>query len=290
MSVLASIIRAATVPPVFVTGGPARTPFDGQGLAYWPNPAFSIHHARSWGGCLVKAGMLPLKAAWAQGDRYERVVAAWQANLEAFDGVDAPVVARFWGPLTLAGMSLGVGRLVPMVANDLAAVARVVESFEARVYELAQTALALGARIVWVAEPVATLVDPDSAERLLLLPLRRLVAVTAAGGADFVVHTSGHATHLLRLFGDAGVNGVSITAGTPLPRAFETLPEGVVVLGNLDSMRLLDTGPGELAAEGRRMAAEAAGRYWIATPGAALMRETSLEALGAFVDGVRGLR
>lgn len=83
------------------------------------------------------------------------------------------------------------------------------------------------------------------------------------------------------------MSGISITADTPLSATREMLPEHIVTLGNLDSMRLLDRDEEWLAARGRDMVLEMRGRAFVATPGSAVPAKTPVGRLSAFVEGAR---
>ena len=285
MSVLADIVRSSEAPPVFVTGGPARTPFDGPGGPGWANPAFAVHHMRSWASSLALGWMPPL--APPEDERAKRAEEVWERVLGGLAESDEPFVAQMWGPLTLAGQVLGLHALLEYVARDAArvdhAVAEVMPGALARV----GTALGQHAAVVLVAEPMATVLGPEDSRRLLLAPMRQLMAAVHAGGADGLLHASGRVKHALPVLGETGARGFSITGGPSLVEAFELLPSGTVVLGNLASMRLLEWDERRLAEEARAMARDARGRLWIATPGSAVPSATPVERLAAFVDAAR---
>lgn len=285
---MADLVREHARQPVFVTGGPPRTPFKGPGVPRWTNPTYALHHARSWGSLLTQGPMVPLKAAARPESRgaahlHERLA----ESLAELAASCYPFIAQIWGPMTLGATLAGTERYLTSLRDPSEAAAWTEAGLEA---SLLAAEVALGARpmALWIAEPMAAIVDPATLESLWPLAMRRLVARARVGGADPVVHVSGSAAHVLGIAARLGVSGISITADTPLSAAVDHLPPHVVVFGNLDSMRLLDRDEVWLAAAARSMSAEMRGRLFVTTPGSAVPRDVMVDRLAAFVDAARG--
>ncbi len=279
--------------PVFVTGGPPRTPFAGQGRARWDNPAFSLHHAKSWGSAFVLGPMAPLAPAALPGEPAgERFLGRQAATAAELGRSGLPFVAQIWGPLTLASTRVGLtGFLEGLAFPDSAALGDMAtEGLTAgtdAAIAAARAVLGTAPAILWVAEPLAVLLGQEMLERVWVAPMRRLVAEARAAGVHPVIHMSGAATHVLPLIDRIGASGVSLTADTPLAAAREALASHTVVFGNLDSMRLLDRDAEWLAAAAREMVAVMRGRPFVATPGSALPDHLEVDRLAAFVDAAR---
>lgn len=275
--------------PVFVTGGPPRTPFRGPGASTWLNPAFAVHHARSWQSLLVLGAMLPLGAAAAPDSAPgARMLDRYGDAMRGLAAAGLPFVAQVWGPMTLAAQQAGVDAYVSALAGSHDVFTLTAAGLDAT---LASTEVALASRptALWVAEPLAALADPDTLAHVWLPAMRSVMASARAAGTDIVVHVSGAAEHVLESVVRLGVAGLSVTAGTPLETVREVLPEQIVVFGNLDSMRLLDQDAETLAEAARAMVREMRGRPFVLTPGSGLTPRVTVERLAAFVDaGVRG--
>jgi len=285
---LLEYVLAAGPAPVFVTGGPPRTPFAGPGQATRTNPAYAVHHAKSWESAFVLGAMLPLEAAAHPTSRAgEDMHARYAAAARGLRDAPVPVVAQVWGPMTLAATQVGLETYLESLTGAGDPFSLTTAGLEATI---AGTHAALQAHplVLWVAEPLAALVDPETLLSVWLPPMRRLLALARSATADVVVHVSGPAAHVLGPAVQLGVSGVSITADTPLSTARDVLPEHIVVFGNLDSMRLTDRDEAWLEAQGREMALTMHGRPYVATPGSALSERTPVERIEAFVRGVRG--
>ncbi len=285
---LPDIVAARPDTPVFVPGGPPRAPFDGPGHPSWTNPAYALHHARSWDSALALGAMPPLKGAAApEGGAGARFLARLGESLAELAGSPLPHVAQVWGPMTMASTHVGTEAYLASLRNPAEALALTDAGLETALVSV-RVVLRSRPTVLWIAEPLAAIVDPGALQLLWPHTMRRLMAEARAVGAEPVVHVSGSAAHVLPIAARLGVAGVSITADTPLATARKLLPAHAVVFGNLDSMRLLDRDEEWLSAAARRMVEEMRGRPFVLTPGSAIPPHTSVERLAAFVDAVRG--
>ena len=285
---LAQYVSSLAEQPVFVPGGPPMTPFAGTGPLTFFNPAYALHHARSWDSTFALGPILPLEtAASPESDGARKLRGSVGEAVARLAEGPLPVVAQVWGPLTMAAKVAGTEEFLTATRRTAEAFALVDEGLE-RSLLLAGEVLAPRPHVLWIAEPLAAIMDPPSLAALWPDCMRRLVALARGAGSDPVVHVSGPATHALPAVATLGVSGMSITADTPLATARELLPPHLVVFGNLDSMRLIDRDAAWLTEAGRSMAAAMRGHAYVATPGSAIPPQTPLENLAAFVDGVRG--
>jgi uroporphyrinogen-III decarboxylase len=231
--------------------------------------------------------MLPLEAAAnPRGRTGSRLLATYRSTMRELTDAPLPFVAQVWGPMTMAATQVGLETYVESLAGGSSAFSFTTAGLDAT---LAASEAALEARplVLWIAEPLAVLADPRALASVWVPAMRRLVADARAVGADPVIHVSGSATHALDSVKRAGVSGVSITADTPLAATREVLPEHTVVFGNLDSMRLGDRSEEWLREQGRLMAEEMRGRWFVATPGSAISERIPVSQIAAFAEGVR---
>ncbi len=284
---LEGIVRAYYGQPVFVTGGPARTPFTGKGPSRFSNPAYALHHARSWESPFALGSMPPLHTAgYPHTPAAVRVLERHHRALSTLAEGPLPAIAQVWGPMTLAAEQTGLEEALLLFSRGSDPAVAMAAGLEATLVA-ARRALATRPLVLWIGEPLPVLVDPGTLERTWLAPMRTLIALARNAGAEPVIHMSGTATHVLPIIERTGASGVSITAGTPLSAARELLGEHMVVFGNLDSMRLLDRDSGWLAEQARSMVATMRDRPFVLTPGSALPDRMPVEKLVAFVDAGR---
>ncbi|MBE0476115.1 MAG: hypothetical protein IBX62_03340, partial [Coriobacteriia bacterium] len=290
---LAHLVRPGA-PAVFVTGGPPARPFPGPGPVTFSNPAFALHHARSWGSPFVLGWMPPLHTLAHPGDDAPRsVIERWLEGLAELSAGGVPPAVQVWGPLTLAAEREGTAEVLRLAIEDAHAAEQAIAAGLRAVMDvlpraLARARVATPPVLAWVAEPMVALLDPERLQRLWLPVLRRVTATASSAGAEVVVHASGRALHAVPVAALAGVGGISVGSGTPLAAAGDALPAGAVVFGNLDSMRLLDWDEARLREAGAAMAREMPGRRWVGTPGSAVSADTPVGALEAFRSGVLG--
>jgi [methyl-Co(III) methanol-specific corrinoid protein]:coenzyme M methyltransferase len=211
----------------------------------------------------------------------------WHDTIAELAEGDLPVVGQVWGPLTTASARVGHDRMFSLLMRDSTEADRVLELEVRTVQALARAAVGAGASIVWVAEPMAVPIDPRHFEQHALLPLHRVVADVCARGRDTVIHMSGKADHLVSLVSATGALGMSITAGTDLARARDSVPPGFVLFGNLDAEELEQRDARELGERARGMAATMTGAPFVATPGSHLPDDVPVARMAAFVDEAR---
>ena len=304
---LPAIVRSSTRLPVFAAGGPAREPYEGPGAADFSNPSFAAHHARSWESAFALSFMPSLATVSGWAERRDETGAStsddgpidepvdepaspmrdWRdAIAELADG-DLPVVGQIWGPLTTASARVGHDRMLSLLMRDSGEVDRVLEREVRTVRALARAAVGAGASIVWIAEPMAVPIDPRHFEQHALGPLHKLVADVCARGRDTVVHMSGDTGHLVSLVSATGALGMSITAGTDLARARDSVPPGFVIFGNLDAEELLHRDERELSERALGMAATMTGAPFVVTPGSHVPDSVAVERMAAFLDEAR---
>jgi uroporphyrinogen-III decarboxylase len=253
------------------------------------NPAYALHHANSWGSPFVLGAMLPLDAAGHPGSRAgASFLSRYADTIAELGSGPLPLVAQVWGPMTMAATQSGLQPYLESLVGSCAEAHTLTSEGLAATMTLAHEALSARPLVLWIAEPLAALVDPATLCDVWLAPMRRLLAITRAAGAEPVVHVSGAASHTLAPAVRLGVSGISITADTPLATAREALPDHVVVFGNLDSMRLLDRDEEWLREQGAHMAEEMRGHPFVATPGSAIPERIPVSKLEAFVEGARG--
>lgn len=250
--------------------------------------AYALHHARSWAGVMVLTGMLPMATA------AEKVSPGQEAWLRAIEDTSArthlPVVAQVWGPLTLGTRIHEIEALLRMAIEGDPRTDEVVAEGLERSLELAVAAMEAGAGVLWVAEPIAAILDPVLFARYAVAPLRYLAAEATGRGRDSVLHASGRVGHLLPSIRRLGFGGVSLAGGPRPLDASKALGEGTVVLAGPDSHALRATPAGTLAEEARALAEMMAGCPFVTTFGSAVPDDIRLGKLTVIAEAAGAVR
>ncbi len=140
------------------------------------------------------------------------------------------------GPFTLAGLMMGADDAVMSTVLDPNTLHRLCHFTTDRIQEYIQLLLAAGAQVICILEPSAVMLSPEQFSEFSAIYIRHITTSFKYGGASFIYHTCGNTMHLVEKMARAGVHGVSLDsrdAGVDLPTVASSLPEDIVVIGNI---------------------------------------------------------
>ena len=198
---------------------------------------------------------------------------------------DAFVGGYAAGPFTLAGLLMSAEELAINTLTE-PEVCHAVLDFTTQVairYGKAQAEA--GAHFLVLLEPTAVLLSPELFETFVAPYVDRV-----SGELDLptVLHVCGQTTKLIPSFAKCRVDGLSLDADVDLPELAPTIPEDIVLIGNIPPVRvMLDLGAGEVYQTVRELLLKigAHGNY-VASTGCDLPFEVPLENLLAFTTAV----
>jgi len=305
-------VRSAETLPVFVIGGPCRC---GCAASRWGDAEWLSHHAQSWRSawiltgidetavCAALTGEVPegvYARDWFREHPVDTLAAARRLALPdprqaptlapaleciaSLAGGPRPVLVSVWGPLTAAATLAGPERFLRLAVMEPEVVLALVERTTAAIRAFASAALAEGGDYLWVAEPLAALFSPAMYDRYGDAPLRALVQTARLADAETILHVCGDTAHLTSRLAAVGVAGLSIDAVVDLVETSRIAGPGVVIIGNLWPVDLLEATAEELAISARAMATAMRGHPYVAATGCSCPEGVTPSSLAAFVD------
>jgi uroporphyrinogen decarboxylase len=193
------------------------------------------------------------------------------------------------GPFTLAGLLIGAEALALATVDDPPLVDAALELAEGVIVRYAAALTAAGADMIAVLEPTAVLLSPTSFRRFVAPGVRRVFAACAAIP---VLHVCGDTTRLTAAMCETGAQGLSLDAPVDFAALAPQIPPDVVLIGNLDPVRvMLDPDPANVAAATARfLEATAPFPNILISTGCDLPLETPPANIAALIATARGLR
>jgi uroporphyrinogen decarboxylase len=202
-------------------------------------------------------------------------------------GTEILVGASQWGPFTLAGLLLGVEKIMRAIYKDPAAVHRVLSFTTELSYEYLVPFIDGGAEILSVAEPTASgdLISRSQFETFALPYISDLVGRLNQRGARICVHICGNITNRLDLLAGTGADLLSVDFKVPLAACARTLGERTAFSGNLNPDAIMRVAtPGEVVEAARTALADAGEESsFILMPGCDIPPSVTLENVRAMV-------
>jgi len=158
-----------------------------------------------------------------------------------------------------------------------------------------QLLLAAGAEVICILEPTAVMLSPEQFSEFSAIYIRHITTSFKYSGASFVYHTCGNTMHLVQKMARAGVHGVSLDshdAGVDLPAVASSLPEDVVVIGNISPTATMRFGTAEDVRREVTALLDQMSRYphFVLSTGCDLPQETPIANIRAFMEAGRGWR
>ena len=194
------------------------------------------------------------------------------------------------GPLTLLAQLLGREVLMERVKrgeplhDPLGFTTAVVGGYAA--------ALAARVDVVMVVDPAAEMLSAPEYRSLYRPYMSGLAGIVRASGAICLTQVGGNAAHLLDELSLCGAEGVCLGAKIDLPREAQRLPANLVLMGNIDPLRVMQRGTDEdVRWEVRQLLRRMdRARNFILSTGGDVPVDTPLRNLAAMMEEARNWR
>lgn len=187
------------------------------------------------------------------------------------------------GPFTLAGELMGVDELSINVMLNPGLVHKLLEFTTFIIKDYAYALLNAGADTIAILEPTAVILSPRQFEEFSEKYFSYLVDELKA---PLILHICGDTTHLLKKMSDTGAVGLSLDSLVDLREASKIVSGDVVLIGNLEPVRVfLQSKPHEVAEATRNLLEKMKGiKNFILSSGCDLPIGTPLENIEAFMN------
>jgi uroporphyrinogen decarboxylase len=203
---------------------------------------------------------------------------------------EVPVIGCLTGPFSLAARLLGVSEAMMLTLDHPEFVHAVVKKCTTFLARYATALRDRGAIGVFMADPTSGLLSPRGMGTFASPYVRRIVDRVEMPGFTVVLHNcAAKAAHLPALL-ETDASAFHFGAPMDLRQAFETVPPGHLVCGNLDPARVFVAGdPGSVAAAVKTCLDEFGRRPgYVLSSGCDLPGNTPLANLEAFFQAARG--
>ncbi len=225
----------------------------------------------------------------------ERVKAAWSGNggrMDLFTEVvrkfsarnDGLTGAYVIGPFTLAGEMMGSSDLTMNTILEPDLVKAFLEFSVSVITDYTKRLFDAGADMVCVLEPTAMMISPDQFEIFSLNPFKRIQE--NVDHKPLILHICGNTNHLIEKMATSGAAGLSLDWQVDMEAAIRTIPEDMLLIGNLDPVQVFLQGNPDSVRSDTSALLEKMKPYknFVASSGCDLPLETPEENLSAFMD------
>lgn len=187
------------------------------------------------------------------------------------------------GPFTLAGLMIGASQIALATIDNPDLVFATLNLAEEIITRYAKELVNAGAELVAILEPTATFLSPKSflsfSGNYVNRIARRLDGMT-------VLHICGDTTRLIPAMGQIEVQGLSLDSMVDFSLAVSRIPSEMVLIGNLDPVRILMNGTPASVRQAVRKLLDDMAPYdnFILSTGCDLPQDVPLENIHAFMD------
>jgi len=190
------------------------------------------------------------------------------------------------GPFTLAGELMGLENLCLNLMMKPSLAYKLLDFVTRVIKDYGYALLTAGADIVIILEPSAVLLSPKQFEEFSAKYISHLVSDL---GTKLMLHICGNSNHLLKQMSRTGVMGLSLDSPVNLKETSNIVFEDVILMGNLDPVKVfLQSNPEEIAKATRILLEEMKGiRNFILSSGCDIPIDTPLENIEAFMFEAR---
>ncbi len=190
------------------------------------------------------------------------------------------------GPFTLAGLMMGATELAMATIEKRDLVHAAATLATDVIIRYGQALVAAGADMVCVLEPTATFISPRAFDEFSGHYVRQIFEALDTIG---ILHICGDTEHLIKPMCDTGAQGLSLDAPVDFPSAITQMPEDVVLIGNLDPVRVLTNGASAEVKSATHALLDAMAPYpnFILSTGCDLPPETPLDNIAALMEAGR---
>ena len=191
------------------------------------------------------------------------------------------------GPFSLAGLLMGATEAAMATLRDPELLHGVLRFCMGPITRYAKAIELAGADVIAVLEPTASFLSPKHFSAFVAPYLRDLFTRIKVPS---VLHICGRTTALIEVMSDTGAQGLSLDSGVDLVDVAGRVPEGMVIIGNLDTVTVMGRkSPGQVYAEARDlMAAMAFYPDFVLSSACDLPQNTPLENIEAMITAACG--
>jgi methanogenic corrinoid protein MtbC1 len=151
-----------------------------------------------------------------------------------------------YGPFTVAGQVAGEQALLRGVVERPGEARQLLDKSLSLAQDYARLLLEAGAEVLWVSDPLAALLPPESFWEFAGEHLARLFAIK--GDQNTALHICGDTSQIVPGMVETGVGGISFDQCLDLLALEDLVPPEVAVMGNLDPVEVLElAAPEEVA-------------------------------------------
>jgi uroporphyrinogen decarboxylase len=231
-------------------------------------------------------------------DQYKVLDPLFDARLRSYidttrlmaERISGPLIGAYViGPFTLSGLLIGATEVAVATIEDPDLVLATLNFAEDVITRYARELVRAGADMVAILEPTATFLSPTAftmyCGNYISRLVRRLDTMT-------VLHICGNTTGIIPAMAATGVQGLSLDGMVDLAAAAQRIPDDVVLIGNIDPVRVMLRGTeDEVRAEVRSLLdAMAPFPNFVISTGCDLPQETPIANILALVDETRRWR
>ena len=193
------------------------------------------------------------------------------------------------GPFTLAAELIGATEAAMYTLTEPALMHELLEYCTRVCATYLDAIVRAGAEVILIGEPTAAILSPGAYAEFSGAYTARLIAAIPR---PVILHICGDAGHLVKGMCETGAQGLSLDAPVDLPSVAQTVPDNVVLIGNLDTVSVLLEGTPESVSESTTEMLESMRPYknYVASSGCDLSYNTPVENIVAMIDTVRDFR
>ena len=164
--------------------------------------------------------------------RLSDLVAAYQRAIELVDDIYPMTLAA--GPVTIAANTRGVEDFLIDLIDAAEECGALLDIASETIIDLARELAGVGAKYVYLADPVASLVSPAQYESLVLPRHRRIYGELAALGITGRLHMCGNTQAILPYSSQCGAKIIDIDHAVNYAKALESVEGRCLLNGNID--------------------------------------------------------
>ena len=234
-----------------------------------------------------KATLLRLRAPNpASGRRMSECVRV-ERLLKDRVGSEKLVLGWVEGPCAEGADLRGINRLMLDFIDDPSFVRDLFAFVVPMELQYAQAQIAAGADQIGIGDAAASLVGPDIYEEFIFPAEKQMVDGLHAMGATVRMHICGNINQVLRHVGRLGCEIVDIDSMVPVGQARAQMGPNQILLGNIDTVRVLRNGTPEDVRSGLEECHRQAGNQYIIGAGCEIPRDTPHRNVQAMADYAR---
>lgn len=147
-----------------------------------------------------------------------------------------PIGGACFGPFTTAGAMLGTEQLCLSCIRNPTLLEKVLPIITDFIIQMANDCEQAGADFFWIAEPTAVLISPEQFREFSGQYIKKIFASISIPG---FLHVPGDSRHLIDEFIHTGVQCLSLDSCVDMRDMAHTIPQDVVILGNINSISML---------------------------------------------------